>query len=163
MTMTNAWITFRIPVARLAETRLQCHHAVQVNTLLARAFVAHREDDSHTSLMWDESSAALVGQPVPTPSGQFRLGVRLADLTLLLASGAGREMARLGLDGVTFVEAVEWLRTRVQERGLDPAALHGPFDFGLEDHPVKHGAKFRVGGNEALFEEVSAYYANAAD
>src|SRR5947209_12268211 len=95
----------------LAEVRLECHHAVQLNTRLARGFVAHRSDDSHTSLRWD--GEALRGEAAPTPAGDVTLSLRIADLTFLVNDGTA---GRLPLSGRTGSEAREWLARILSQR-----------------------------------------------
>lgn len=152
------WARLQIPGKELAEARTQCHQAVQINTRLARGFVPPQADDSHTSLCWDAVAGALMGQPV----AQFRLGLRVTDLTLVLLEPAGDVRAVLSLDGRTFEEAIEWLGKQLSVIGRDPAPLADPLHFELDDHPLLHGAPFRLRGCEPLFEELAKWYGNAA-
>ena len=62
--MSAAWSRLHIPGKELVEARLQCHHAVQINTRLARGFVPAQADDSHTSL---SGTAAAAHSPVNWP------------------------------------------------------------------------------------------------
>lgn len=142
--------------ARLREARLQCHHAVQINTRLARGFVAPQADDSHTSLSWDARAEALMGQPFSAGGREVRAGVRLRDLTLLFDGLAFR------LDGSSLNDALGWLGAELRARGLDPEALARPIHFELEDHPLLHGAKFEAGPLAKELEELARYYGNAA-
>ena len=41
----SGWSRLHIPGKELVEARLQCHHAVQINTRLARGFVPAKADD----------------------------------------------------------------------------------------------------------------------
>jgi hypothetical protein len=152
------WSGLRIPGKELAEARLQCHHAVQINTRLARGFVPPQADDSHTSLVWYPVVGALIGQPVD----QFRLGLRIADLTLVLLESAGDVVAEFPLDGRTVAEATNWLGKQLTSIGHEPAPLADPLHFELDDHPLIHGAQFEFRGREALFEDLAKWYGNAA-
>jgi hypothetical protein len=151
--------TFRplaIPGKELVDARLQCHHAVQVNTRFTRGFAPPQADDSHTSLSWDWSARALVGRE----SAGLQIGLRFADLTLLLRGPSGDEA--LPLDGRTFQDALNWLGESLTAAGFDPAPLTQPIHFELDDHPLLHGASFRLRGTERLFEELGNWYGNGA-
>ena len=155
---TSEWARLGIAGTDLAEARLNCHHAVQLNTRLARGFVEAQADDSHTSMSWDSAETALVGREVSS----FRLGLRIPSLTLVLLGLAGEELAVFPLDGRTPEDGVAWLANEMAAAGLDPAPLMQTLDFGLEDHPLLHGAVFRLKGREPLFEELAKWYGNAA-
>ncbi|HKD04681.1 MAG TPA: hypothetical protein VKB79_02165 [Bryobacteraceae bacterium] len=145
-------------MASIVDARLQCHHAAQFNTRLARAFVPAREDDSHTSLTWNPREQALVGEPFRVAAGQLRLGLRVRELSLLMFREGLREPARLMLDGLTLSDASKW----IEGFGVDAEALSRPIHFELEDHPLLHGAKFLARSNEQAFLELSSAYAQAA-
>ncbi len=155
---TPSWVRLSIPGTNLLEARLECHHAVQINTRLARGFLTAKDDDSHTSLSWDARTEALVGQPL----APFRLGLRIANLTLLLLGPATEEIASFSLDGHTVQDALGWVSEHLRASGLDPAPLSQPIHFTLDDHPLLHGAPFRLRGMEPLFEELAKWYGNAA-
>ena len=152
----SAWIALRLPPEGLVEARLQCHHAVQINTRLARGFVAAQSDDSHTSLTWDPRAAALMGQPVTFGGRELRAGLRLRDLTLLFH---GLEFP---LDGASLNDGIGWLGEQLRALGLDPSPLKRPIHFELEDHPLMHGAKFSAAPLARELEELAHYYGNAA-
>lgn len=142
----------------LVEARLQCHQAAQFNTRLARAFVPPREDDGHTSLIWNPQEQALVGEAFRVASGELRLGLRVRELSLLMFREGLREPARLMLDGLTMADASKW----ITGFGVDSEALSRPIHFEMEDHPLLHGAKFLARGNEHAFVELACAYAQAA-
>ena len=158
MRLTESWTILRIPGRDLAEARLHCHHAVQLNTRLARALVPAEEDDSHTALNWEARHGALVGRPV----ADLRAGVRLSDLTLLLLAGDNQIQASLPLDGRSFEEALRWLGEQLRSAGLDPPHLADPLHFELDDHPLLHNGRFQTRDREHLFEELAGWYADAA-
>src|SRR5712671_4870905 len=154
----SQWAILRMPGEELAEARLQCHHAVQINTRLACGFVSAKADDSHTSLCWDTAAGALIGQLVD----RFRLGLRIADLTIVLLEPSGDVVKEFPLDGRTVEEAVNWLGERLTANGRDPAPLANPLHFELNDHPLLHGARFQFRGCKVRFEELAKWYSNAA-
>lgn len=143
--------------------RLQLHHAVQLNTRLARGFIPARDDDGHTSLVWlPVAGGALAGQWVGSSPDRFRLVVGMPGLTLLLLDEGGAALGEFPLDGRTFPEARQWLEERMAARGLDPAPLAVPPHFQLDDHPLAHGAKFSLAGAGGGFPALAGYFATAA-
>ncbi len=155
---TPDWSRLSIAGTELLEARIECHHAVQINTRLTRGLLPATDDDSHTSLAWDPLANALTGQAIAT----LRLGLRIRDLTLLLLRPASEEIASFPLDGHTFAEALGWLSEHLRASGLEPDPLSLPIHFKLDEHPLLHGARFRVSGRELLFEELAKWYSNAA-
>jgi hypothetical protein len=157
--MTHSdWAELRVAGKELEDARLQCHHALQLNTRLARGFVEAQADDSHTSVEWDWAARALTGQPV----AGFRLGLRIADLTLVFIGPAGEVSACLSLNGRTIAEASAWLGSQLRALGLDPTPLADPIHFALDDHPLLHGARFQTCGREASLQELANWYGNTA-
>jgi len=53
----------QLPLTRLVDTRLQLHHAVQLLTAFAQAYVPPLPDDQHRSLAWDEAATCLRTRP----------------------------------------------------------------------------------------------------
>lgn len=139
----------------LPEARLQAHHAVQLNTHFARAYVEARADDSHTSLTWDPALAALVG----AAAAGMRPALQIEELSLIVIDEAGRLLGSLALEGRTFEEARTWLGSQARQRGLDPEKLNAPLHFTLADHPLMHGAEFSA---EPELAALSGCYARAA-
>ncbi len=152
------WNQLSEPGDRLAAARLECHHAVQLNTRFARAFAQPKEDDSHTSLSWNFKHDALVG----VEAASFRLGLRIADLTLLLLGANGGPISTFPLQSRTFTDATEWLAGYLRGAGLDPAPLANPIHFELEDHPLLHGGRFEARAHRAQLTDLAHCYANAA-
>src|SRR5689334_21730 len=114
---TPSWQYLGSPGASLADVRLECHHAIQLNTRFARGFLPARDDDSHTSLTWDPDLAALSGEAVSTPAGALTLSLRIADLTFLANGGTA---GVLPLSGKRPEDASAWLARLLTERGMDP-------------------------------------------
>jgi hypothetical protein len=139
----------------IVDARLQCHHALQVATRIARAYLPEQPDDRHTNFGWEVD--ALFGHVIPAPGGDFQAGLQIAHLALWIGD------ARLVLDGLTLEDAIEWAEGAVRSRGLDPAAIRKPLHFTLPAHPVADGARFAWHGYERQFEELASYYALASD
>lgn len=152
----------------LDNARQQCHHAVQLNTRFARGFIAAKEDDSHTSLVWLAipgtcNAGKLAGQWADSPSGRVRLALSVANLAFEILDASSTLIAAFPLDGHTFEEARSWLAEHLTARGLDPGPLSAPLHFQLADHPLAHGARFALTGAEAEFDALAHHYATAAE
>ena len=83
-------------------------------------------------------------------------------MTLLLLGPTSEGIASFALEGHTFEDALAWVGERLRASGLDPAPLSLPIHFKLDDHPLLHGARFRLRGREPLFGELAKWYGNAA-
>jgi hypothetical protein len=143
--------------ARLAEARLQAHHAVQWLARAARAYVPAKSDDSHTNLGWDDTLDGLISHPL---KGDTRLGLRLADLTLALHDGETLPQT-FALDRRTDREAHDWLRAQMTALGFDADGLDEPSPYALAAHAVAQGAAYSVVALTAEFGELAAWFANA--
>ncbi|HKS23590.1 MAG TPA: hypothetical protein VJZ76_12375 [Thermoanaerobaculia bacterium] len=124
----------------LTDARLQLHWAAQLAATVGRTLAPPRADDSHTSFRW--VNGALVQED------EFRSGLRLHDLTLLLGD---REFA---LDGRTIDDGFAWLQSQLP-------GLRREFNEPMPHHAVADGAPFSL-NDRAAFEELSRCYAEAA-
>ena len=124
----------RTPPTALVEARNLAHHAAQWLTRAARANLKPVADDSHSSLTWDASLAALLSQALPAKDGEVRIGLRIARLELLVASG-GKVLDTFQFDGKTDAAAGAWIDSKMHALGLKPAdAVALPYS--LPDHPA---------------------------
>jgi len=110
---------------------------------------------AHLALAWEPASGALAGRPVPSPIGPVRLGLRVADLALLLLGGHSA-IAAFPLVGRTAADAAAWLAAL----GFGP--LSPPFRYDLPAHACADGAPFTAVGREAALAELTRYLGNAA-
>lgn len=143
----------------LTDARPQCHHAAQLLTRVARAYVPAKPDDSHTNLGWEPSQAMFVCRP--TEPGGFQLGLRLEELRLRLLGPGGEPEADFALPGRTLREASEWVAGQLAAKGLDGGSFDEPLHFEIPHHPVADGQAFSPDEGPA-FGELSRYYSNAA-
>ena len=81
--------------AGLTEARVALHWAVQVVAAAGRALIPAMPDDSHTSLEWSTAGRLLLGGMTPRKA---RLGLRPADLTLVVVDVTGDAQRELPLD-----------------------------------------------------------------
>jgi hypothetical protein len=144
----------------LREARQQAHWGAQVISAAGETFLPHQPDTSHTAMTWDARHGALTGQPLggPTP---LCVGLRVADLGLLLLEAGGAIRDALPLPGRTWSEAVRWTSDAVKRetRGaLDAALLHPGYE--LPPHPIAQGKPFAA---DPGLGELALWYANGAE
>ena len=136
------------------------HHAVQFGTAAGISFLDHRPDDSHTNLEWVPALAGLFSRVVPARTA-FRIGVRPADLTLLIVTEKDQPITRYRLHGRTIVEATEWIRAQIAPLGVDAARYTLKRHYEIPGHSVAMGDSFDA-SERSQFEELSKWFANGA-
>jgi len=114
-----------IDPAAMSAARLQAHLALQWLARAARAYIPCRPDDHHTNLGWDDALGGLVTHPLPDGA---RLGLRVADLTLVLVDSSGRKDI-FALDGRRDADAYDWLGRHARARGFDAQALDAALPY----------------------------------
>ena len=149
-----------IPPRALTDARLQLHHAAQIAVSAAISYIPAKSDDSHTALTWNATIRALTTEPV-TAGRNFRIALRVEDLTLHAIDGSARITHSFVLPGRTIVEGHAWLREVAAEAGLDPEQLTARKHYTIPTHPVANGAPFALGFGTELVE-LARYWMNAA-
>lgn len=144
----------------LSDSRLQLHHAVQFGAAAGISFLDCRSDDSHTNLEWVPTISALASRVIPARK-PFRIGVRPADLTLLIITERDQPIARYRLHGRTIVEATQWIREQLAALGADAVRYTLKRDYDVPAHPVALGDSFDA-SERSQFEELSKWFANGA-
>jgi len=158
--MTTSWRPLRgIDPASLRAALNHAHHAAQWVARAARAYIAARPDDHHTNLGWDNAWGGLVSHPLPDGG---RLGLRIADLTLLLLdSSAGRPADSFALDGRRDADACEWLARHAHARGLDPHALDAVLPYPLPAPALASGSAYMAAALAQPLAELAIWFSNA--
>lgn len=143
---------------RLTAARLQLHWAAQIAAAVGYSFIPPEADWGHVSLTGhaDTSGYMLVSQPV-VAAGGLRVGLRLADLTLVLLNEADKIKHAFALTGHTLDTGYDWLQKVTAPLVSD--TLVRP-DHELPDHPVGRGAVFDSSDREAL-ALLAGWYTNA--
>jgi hypothetical protein len=137
---------------RLSEARLQAHYAAQWLARSARAFVPPRPDDEHTNLGWDDARDGFTTHAL---KDGVRLGLKVADVTLVLLSGL------FPLNGRSDAQARQWLGEQLAAQGLDARALDLPSPYEMPKHPVAAGAAYDTARLTDALVELAAWFANA--
>ncbi len=105
----------------LAPARIAAHVAIQPLSKAARANIAARADDSHSSVLWRPGASMFVTHPFDSVSPPARVGLGLTPLRLAVLRG-DTVAAELPL-AATSVEAAEaWLDLQLKDLGLAPAS-----------------------------------------
>lgn len=151
----------KIDPRTLGEARALAHHAVQWLTRLARANLAPRPDDSHSSLVWDGSLRALVTHDLLAPSAViYRLGLVLESLTLIFVEGP-TVVGDFGLDSRTDADARDWIDGTARQFDLHSTGkIATPYT--ISSHPVDSGGTYAYGPARAALAELARWF-NAAD
>jgi len=147
------------PATALRRARLQAHAALQPLVQVTRGYVPSRADDSHNSFSWSPRLNALLSGEIAAGTLPFRLGLRLATLTLLAVGRDSLELGSSSLHGKTLPQERTWLSFRLAEAGLDWAVLEKPVHYGVATNEFLEGLPFEV--TEEL-SELARYYGNTA-
>ena len=146
---------------QLTDARLQLHHASQVVASAGVTFLTPAPDDSHPNLGWVEPLGALMGRSLPGANAQ--VGLRVADLSLLLVEESGEVRDELALDGRTLDDGYVWLAGATARAGAAlPAAGITRASYEIPHHTVASGEPFACKSREP-FGELSRWFANGHD
>src|SRR4030095_13321115 len=126
-------------------------HAAQIAVSAAISYIAARSDDSHTALNWSAPVGALVTESITAPR-EFRIALRVEDLTLHALDENGKPTRSFALSGHTMAEGHTWLSETAAQAGLDSARLTSRKHYTIPSHPVASGAPFSLGIRSELAE-----------
>lgn len=142
----------------LVDARLQLHQAAQVVASAGVSFLEPQSDDSHPNMGWVETLDALVGRCLP--GADAHVGLRPADLTLLLVDRSGESSDELGLDGRTLEDGYAWLAAATLRAGVTRSAggiTRATYE--IPSHATGSGAPFSI-ASSAAFAELARWFAN---
>jgi hypothetical protein len=151
----------RTPPTALVAARILAHNVLQWPAKAARANLKAAPDDSQSSFDWDHGLGALVSQPLPTKTGEVRVGLRLAALELLIVRGSGAPES-FPLQGKTETAAGAWLDSRLQALGLK-AASSVKLPYAVPDYPRAGGAALELAMLRRELGELSRWFAGPAE
>jgi hypothetical protein len=142
----------------LVDARLQLHHAAQVVASAGVSLLEPQPDDSHPNFGWVESLGALVGRSLPGAGAH--VGLRPADLSLLLVDKSGESSEAFSLDGRTLEDGYAWLAAATTRAGATlPAGGLTRAAYEIPSHATAIGAPFSIAARDA-FVELSRWFAN---
>jgi len=146
--------------SKLSDARLQLHYAAQFASAAGISFLPPELDDSHTSLEWLPEFAGLFSGLIPAKK-PFRVGVRFAELALLVVPEPRTTIAESRLNRCTIGETTDWLRSQIESQGADPERYTLRRHYEIPYHPLASGAAFDT-SERAQFEEMSKWFSNGA-
>jgi hypothetical protein len=121
-------------------------------------FLAPTPDDSHPNLAWVESLGALMGRSLPGANAQ--VGLRIADLSLLLVNQSGEVNDELALDGKGLDDGYAWLAGATARVGAElPSTGITRAAYEIPSHPTGSGEAFSCKSHES-FAELARWFAN---
>jgi hypothetical protein len=146
----------RLSFYHLHAARLQAHYGAQWLARAARGYIPEQVSDGHTNLGWDDGFGGFFTHPL---TGGLRLGLRVADLTLVLRGGGAE--AELPLDGRVDPEVRAWLGAQMTARGLDAKKLDAPSPYEMPWHVIAIGARYSLDEQGEALAAHAAWFANA--
>ena len=154
-----SWKTLgAIAPTELVDARLQLHHAAQVVASAGVTFLEPTPDDSHPNLGWVEPLGALMGHSLPGAGAQ--VGLRVADLSLLLVNKSGEVSDEFALDGKNLDDGYAWMAAATAGAGAEhPSAGVTRASYEIPNHPTGKGAPFSCRPSDA-FAELARWFAN---
>jgi hypothetical protein len=151
-----------VAATELVDARLQLHHAAQVVASAGATFLAPEPDDSHPNFGWVESLGALMGHTLPGADAQ--VGLRVADLTLLLVNNSGEVSDEFALDGKKLDDGYEWLASVTARAGAElPSAGITRAPYEIPNHSTGSGEVFSSKSRVEDFAELARWFANGHD
>ena len=152
------WQTIRnFDQARLRAARLQAHFAVQWLARAAYAYVPAQPADDHSTLGWDDKIGGFLTH-VLTDGAQ--LGLRLADLTLMLVARANAA-DMFPLNNRSDADVRAWLGPLMAARGLAPDALDKPLPYRMPELRIGSEQPYAAKENAVGLAEHAVWFANA--
>jgi hypothetical protein len=160
MRTNGRWSPVHIDLAQdLRDARQQLHHAAQFAAAFGFSYLPHAADDSHTNLEWLPAHGVLASNTLSAATGSIRIGVRIADLTLLVIEDDSASAA-CALHGRTIAQAANWLREELGRAGLDGATYSLARHYEIPSHDVASGASFSA--DPAHLVELAHWFGNGA-
>jgi hypothetical protein len=166
----SSWkVLGNVDAQHLVNARLQLHWAALLAATVGKRLLPPQPDFSQQSFEWIERAGGASGGGGALVQGEvagprpFRIGIRLADLTLVLLDGEGAALRELKLSGQTVAEAHAWLAAEIDnllEAPLDPPLESPGLSTEMPAHPVGTGRRFTL-ADSAPFAEVACWFANA--
>jgi hypothetical protein len=142
-----------VPPAKLAEARVQLHHALQLVADVGRK-LATDADTEYLPATRGLATGTFRGK------GPMRAALGIGDFALHLTDAEGKSQTSLALAGKTYADAVAWLKAELDALGADGAKVTGKTPYDLPPHKILDGAAFAPPSEDVL-RKLVPYFANA--
>lgn len=160
--MTPNWDELgRIDPKALWEARLQAHHAVQWVARAAGANIPAMPGDTQYNLGWQRDQGALVSHELRGRSTSLRVGLVVANLTLIALRDAS-VIDQFALNGKRHADAGVWLDRIFSGAGL-ALASGATLPYAIPAHPVGDGGAYSAGSPRGEFAALANWFACADD
>lgn len=159
--MTALWKPLgETPPVTLSIAHQQPHHLSQWLARFARGYLEPAADDSHTSLTWRRDLSAMTTREAQIDGGKLALAMnpRALSLAVLVDGGVTEEFPAHGRNDA---EAGRWVKEKLNDYGLDPAALDAPSPYEMPPSPYTQGAAYNALSEKNALTEICRYYENA--
>jgi hypothetical protein len=143
----------------LKPARLNLHFAAQVVSGVGRTLLPAQQDDSHTSLVWQQRQGALVSQPV-NGNKPFRAALHLERFRLMVLDLDENVLFESALAGKTVDQAYSWLSGAITSQLGQEFPGFKPLHYEMPEHPLAGAGAFSF-EPAAPFAELSLWYGNA--
>ena len=155
----NEWKTLGLVAPNeLVESRLQLHYAAQVVASAGLTFLEAQPDDGHPNFAWGDALQAFAGRKLPV--SKARVGLRVADLTLLLMDEADGISEEFLLEGERLETAYAWLAAATKSAGeAVPSEGIIRSEYEIPSHPIQKGEVFSSAPHKNLVE-LARWFAN---
>lgn len=146
----------------LEGSRVELHFAAQLPGAVGLNLLAQEPDHAQLALSWDDELRALVSAEVPGAEGAppYRIGLRFADLSLLLIDLAGTPRGECSLVGKSLDESRRWLAGAIGDFRSDKAPELELAGHEMPDHPIRAGEPFSFREPDE-YEELARWFSNS--
>jgi hypothetical protein len=145
----------------LVAAREELHQAVQLIAAAGKYLIPERPDDSQTSMTWNDQLLALTGEVIGAGESTLQIGLRMADVALLIIKSDVTISNELPLKGNTLVSTLEWMKNQINDSGIDSSGVSLQLHYDLPAHSLKDGSSFLI-TNAEEYKEVALYFSNAS-
>lgn len=115
------------------------HQAIQFIALAGKYLLPDKEDDSHTSMIWNEALNSYTGNVLPQ---NRRVAVRLPDLSLCIYDEKDYVVQAMEMNGCTWSELYDWMEKALQANSIDTKNLDTTLHYEIPNHGIYETASF---------------------
>ena len=158
--MKSQWQLLTFPDRQeIAQTREQCHQAIQNVAAVGRSFLPPSDEDENANLEWDNNLQRLVGRWVETSEVTFRSSISISDFTVFLVSQDFETLSSFELHDKTQTDVMVWLERQLGELGFEFSKINLAYPYDIPEYPTAKGKPFQLTNPEAQ-RELSRLYHN---
>ena len=149
----------KVGPGELGPARHQAHSAIQWLARVAQSYVDPADDQSHTSLAWDDAKSALETTEI---APGLTVEYRLSESTMQFKENGNRSTHQILLDDRSPAEVEAWFLIELLHRHIDRDRFSKALPYELPDLMSGDAEQFEFEPIAEGLEELSSWYANAA-